>query len=195
MSEQQNPDANADEEQRGGEHGGVSSADEAPDEERGVGDENNASGEDDAERPLVRVRYGLGKELLLFDDAISVVSREEAAELRFSLASIRRLILAPGDPTPSKLVLMFDLEDGETVIAAEGMTNVRDFRKLLERLQDIRPEIELDPPDMDTQLAQALEIRRRSNLGCYGVALGACVLLWLIYLTVALIGSHGRLLP
>ncbi|HLY30549.1 MAG TPA: hypothetical protein VKQ36_05950, partial [Ktedonobacterales bacterium] len=159
-----------------------------------AGVENGEDGEDNDDgeaRPLVRVRYGLGKELQLFDDTLVVVSREEAAELRVNLANIHRLILAPGDPTPSKLVLMFDLDDGSTIIAAEGMSNVSDFRKLLERLQDIRPEIELDPPDMDAQLAQALEIRRRSNIGCYGVMLGACLLLWLIYLAVVFIGAHG----
>jgi len=141
-------------------------------------------------KPLARVRFGLGKELLLFDDAFVVVSHEEATELRLTLDNIRRLILAPGDPSPSKLILMFDLDDGSTIIAAEGMTNVRDFRTLLARLTERRPEIELDPDNMDEQLAQALEIRRRSNMGCYGAVAGVILLLWIIYLVVAYIGAH-----
>jgi hypothetical protein len=86
---------------------------------------------------------------------------------------------------------MFDLDDGNTIIAAEGMTNVRDFRKLLARLREIRPEIELDPPDMDEQLMQALDIRKRSLIGCYGFVLGTCLLIWMVYLIVAFIGARG----
>lgn len=155
--------------------------------------QGDTGGEDDGAagpKPLARVRYGLGKELQLFDDAFVVVSHEEATELRLTLDNIRRLILAPGDPSPSKLILMFDLDDGSTIIAAEGMTNVRDFRTLLARLTELRPEIDLDPPTMDEQLAQALEIRRRSNIGCYSVVAGAILLLWVIYLVVAYIGAH-----
>jgi len=43
---------------------------------------------------------------------------------------------------------------------------------------------------MDAQLAQALDIRKRSLFGCYGVVIGVCVLAWVIYLVVAFIGSH-----
>lgn len=142
-------------------------------------------------KPLAQVRYGLGKELLLYEDEIAVVSHEEATELRLTLDNVRRLILAPGDPNPSKLILMFDLDDDSTIIAAEGMSNVRDFRVLLARLHDLRPEIEFDPANMDEQLAQALEIRRRSMIGCYGVVVGAALLLWVIYLVVAYIGAHS----
>lgn len=142
-------------------------------------------------QPLVRVRYGLGKELLLYPDAFVVLHKEERDELRLNLDNIRRLILAPGEYTPSKLVLMFDLDDGNTIIAAEGMTNVRDFRKLLAQLRELRPEIELDPPNMDEQLMQALDIRNRSLIGCYGFVLGACLLVWVVYLVVAFIGAHG----
>ncbi len=145
----------------------------------------------DVEKPLARVRYGLGKELQLYPDFFVVEHLEEHTETRFNLSSIRRMILAPGDPNPSKLVLMFELDDGNVVIAAEGMSNVRDFRKLLPELQYAAPAIELDPPDMDTQLAQALDIRKRSLLGCYGVVVGVCILAWVIYLVVAFIGSHG----
>lgn len=142
-------------------------------------------------QPLARVRYGLGKELVLYPDAFVVVHKEERDELRLNLDNIRRLILAPGEYTPSKLVLMFDLDDGNTIIAAEGMTNVRDFRKLLAQLVEIRPEIELDPPNMDEQLAQALDIRKRSLIGCYGFVFGACLLVWIVYLVVAFIGARG----
>lgn len=142
-------------------------------------------------QPLARVRYGLGKELLLFPDAFVVVHKEERDEIRLNLDTIRRLILVPGEYTPSKLVLMFDLDDGNTIIAAEGMTNVRDFRKLLARLVEIRPEIELDPPNMDEQLMQALDIRKRSLIGCYGFVFGTCLLIWIVYLIVAFIGARG----
>ncbi|MGZ3601151.1 MAG: hypothetical protein ACXWQR_08830 [Ktedonobacterales bacterium] len=142
-------------------------------------------------QPLTRVRYGLGKELLLFPDTFVVVHKEERDELRLNLDNVRRLILVPGEYTPSKLVLMFDLDDGNTIIAAEGMTNVRDFRKLLARLREIRPEIELDPPNMDEQLMQALDIRKRSLIGCYGFVFGTCLLIWIVYLIVAFIGARG----
>ncbi|HEX6818509.1 MAG TPA: hypothetical protein VF120_09060 [Ktedonobacterales bacterium] len=137
---------------------------------------------------LARVRYGLAKELRLYPDSIVVELKEEHEETRYSLDSIKRIVLTPGEYNPSKLVLMFDLDDDTTVIAAEGMTNVRDFRVLLARLREIRPEIELEPPDMDAQLQQAMEIRRRSLLGCYGGFAGVCVALWIIYLVVAWVG-------
>lgn len=146
---------------------------------------------EDAEKPLARVRYGLGKELQLFPDTFVVAHLEEHTETRLNLANIRRMILAPGDPNPSKLVLMFELDDGNVIIAAEGMSNVRDFRKLLPELQRVAPSIELDPPDMDTQLAQALDIRKRSLIGCYGAVIGVCILAWVLYLVIAFIGSHG----
>jgi hypothetical protein len=144
------------------------------------------------EEPLVRVRYGLGRELLLYPDAIVVAYLEAHEETRYPLASIRRLILMPGEYTPSKLVLMFEMDDGTTVIAAEGMTNARGFRQLLARLQEIAPQIELDPENMDEQLSQALDIRRRYSLGCYGVIFGSCLLLWIFYLLVAFIGHASR---
>lgn len=150
---------------------------------------DGAEGETE-EHPLARVRYGLGKELLLFPDSFVLLRREEAEADRVELASVKRLILTPGDPNPSKLILMFDLDDGNTVIAAEGMTNVGEFRALLTKLQEVAPQIELDPPDMDTQLKQALDIRRRSLIGCYGAVLGSCALLWIIYLAVAFFGAH-----
>ena len=156
-------------------------------------DDHEEAGEaEDGEKPLARVRYGLGKEILLYPDAVVVAYLEEHTETRFTLANIRRMILAPGDPNPSKLVLMFELDDGNVVIAAEGMSNVRDFRKLLPELERVAPHIALDPPDMDTQLAQALDIRKRSLVGCYGVVIGVCVLAWALYLIIAFIGSRGH---
>jgi hypothetical protein len=146
---------------------------------------------DDSSHVLARVRYGLGKELRLYRDELDVIYQETGEELHLRLDSLVRLILAPGEQVPSKLVLMFDLNDGNTIIAAEGMSNVRDFRALLARLRELKPELELDPPNMDEQLAQALDIRRRSNLGCYGVIVAACVLLWVVYMVVAFIGAHG----
>lgn len=157
--------------------------------------EDGAGGFDEAQpQPLARVRYGLGKELRLYPDVLVARQNEVDDELRLNLDHIRRLILMPGEHTPSKLVLMFELDDGNTIIVAEGMTNVKDFRKLLGVLAETRPAIELDPPNMDEQLMQALEIRRRSLLGCYGFAFGTCVILWLVYIIVALIG-HGHVTP
>ena len=140
--------------------------------------------------PLARVRYGLGKELRLYPDAFTVLLREEHEELRYSLANIKRLVLTPGEYNPSKLVLMFELDDGNTVIAAEGVSNVRGFRQLLSALVDMRLPIELDPPDMDEQLRQALAIRARYQLGCYGLFLGICAVLVIVYLIVAFVGAH-----
>jgi hypothetical protein len=145
------------------------------------------------EQPLSIVRYGIAKELRLYHDRLVTVAYEEGEETAYYFDSIKRLVLTPGEHIPSKLMLMLDLEDGNTIIAAEGMSNVKDFRKLLARLNEIRPELELDPPDMDEQLRQALEIRRRSNLGCYGFVLAAFLatigIIWLLYLIVALIGN------
>jgi hypothetical protein len=146
---------------------------------------------DEGAQPLSRVRFGLGKELRLYPDEFVVAQLEAGEELRLRLAHLRRLILAPGEQVPSKLVLMFDLDDGNTIIAAEGMSNVRDFRRLLARLVELKPDLELDPPNMDEQLAQALDRQRRSLLGCYTVVAACCIILWLIYMVVAFIGAHG----
>jgi hypothetical protein len=166
------------------------------DQHDGAGERDDMGGASPGEsaepQPLARVRYGLARELRLYPDSIVVELKEEHEETRYNLDSIKRLILSPGEYNPAKLVLMFDLDDGATVIAAEGMTNVRDFRALLAKLREMRPEIELDPPDMDAQLQQALEIRRRSLLGCYGAIAGICVALWIIYLVVAYVGSHAH---
>lgn len=147
--------------------------------------------EPDSEQPLASVRYGMGKELQLFPESLVVLRREEAEADHFDLSTIRRLVLTPGDPTPSKLILMLDLDDSTTVIAAEGMSNVAEFRKLLSKLHEIAPQIETDPPDMDEQLKQALDIRRRGLLGCYGSIGLACVLTWILYLALAYFGAHA----
>ncbi len=164
-----------DDETRGDE---VLEAPELSDDERRAADE----------QPLARVRYGLGKEILLYPDEFVALQNEVNDEIRIRLEHIRRVIMMPGEFTPSKLVLMLELDDGNTLIAAEGMTNVRDFRRLLAALTETHPEIELDPPNMDEQLMQALDIKRRSLFGCYGFVLGSCLLLWIIYLIVAFIG-------
>lgn len=154
-------------------------------EESAPSDDERAAAE---EQPLARVRYGLGKELRLYPDEFVARQNEVDDEIRVRLEHIRRVIMMPGEFTPSKLVLMLELDDGNTLIAAEGMTSVRDFRRLLAVLVEMHPEIELDPPNMDEQLMQALDIKRRSLLGCYGFVLGSCVLLWIVYLVVAFIG-------
>ena len=140
--------------------------------------------------PISVVRFGMGKEIRLYHDELVVTGREEDQETRLQLDAIERLILMPGDPNPSKLVLMADLDDGTTVILAEGMTNARDFRAMLPHLLELRPEIELDPPDMSEQLRQALNTRRAWTLTCYGAIALVCILLYVLYLIVAYIGAH-----
>jgi hypothetical protein len=117
--------------------------------------------------PLAVVRYGLAKEIRLYPDALTFVEKEEGEVNRFNFATIRRISLQPGEKIPSKLVLLVELEDGTAVIAAEGMTNVRDFGRMLPLLHQYAPDVELDPPDMDEQLVQAVVNRRQTNLGCF----------------------------
>ncbi|MBX5451263.1 hypothetical protein [Thermogemmatispora sp.] len=140
--------------------------------------------------PVSVVRFGLGKEIQLYPEELVVVKREEGEETRVPLAQIQRLILMPGDPNPARLILLADLDENETVMLAEGMSNVRDFRAMLPRLRELAPHIQLDPPDMEEQLRQALNTRRAWTLTCYGAILLVCILLYLIYLLVAYIGSH-----
>lgn len=140
--------------------------------------------------PISVVRFGMGKEIRLYRDELVVTGKEEGQETRLQLEAIERLILMPGDPNPSKLILMADLDDGTTVILAEGMSNARDFRAMLPHLLELRPEIQLDPPDMSEQLRQALNTRRAWALTCYGTIALICIALYILYLVVAYIGAH-----
>jgi hypothetical protein len=149
------------------------------------------SEEQDVSRaPVKVVRFGIGKELRLYADELAVTGVEEGQEIRLRLESIGRLILVPGDPNPSKLVLMADLDDDTTVILAEGMSNARDFRAMLPRIREFCPDMQFDPPDMEEQLRQALNTRRAWSLTCYGTILLICIMLFVIYLVVAFIGAH-----
>jgi hypothetical protein len=149
------------------------------------------SEEQDVSRaPVKVVRFGIGKELRLYADELAVTGVEEGQEIRLRLESISRLILVPGDPNPSKLVLMADLDDDTTVIVAEGMSNARDFRAMLPRIREFCPDMQFDPPDMEEQLRQALNTRRAWTLTCYGTILLICIMLFVIYLVVAFIGAH-----
>jgi hypothetical protein len=136
------------------------------------------------------VRFGIGKEIRLYLDELVVTGQEDDQETRVQLSSIRRLILMPGDPNPAKLVLMADLDDDTTIILVEGMTNARDFRTMLPHLIELCPDIQLDPPDMSEQLRQALNTRRAWTITCYGTFILTCILLYVLYLVVAYIGSH-----
>lgn len=140
--------------------------------------------------PLSVVRFGMGKELRLYKDELVVTGQEVEQEIRLSLYEIKRLTLMPGDPNPSKLILMADLDDETTIILAEGMSNAKDFRTMLPILQELAPELELDPPDMSEQLHQALNNRRAWSLTCYGSILLICLALFILYLVVAYIGAH-----
>ena len=142
--------------------------------------------------PVSIVRYGMGKEIQLYPEELVVTSREEGKEVRLPLETIERLTLTPGDPNPSKLVLLADLTDGSSMVLVEGMTNARDFREMLPHLTELYPTIQLDPPDMAEQLRQALNTRRAWNLTCYGTIILLCLFLYGLYLLVTLIGWHHR---
>src|ERR1700730_10175284 len=152
------------------------------------------SEEQDVNRvPVQVVRFGTGKEIRLYAGELVVTGVEEGQVIRLRLESISRLILVPGDPTPSKLVLMADLDDDTTVILAEGMSNARDFRAMLPRMREFCPDMQFAPPDMEEQLRQALNTRRAWSLTCYGTILLICIMLFVIYLVVAFIGAHHGL--
>ncbi len=139
--------------------------------------------------PVSVVRFGLGKEIQLYHDEFVVTALEEGREIRIPLHDIKRLTLTPGEPNPSRLILMGDLQDDTTVVLAEGMTNARAFREMLPRLQELHPDIQLDPPDMAEQLRQALNNRRAWTLTCYGAIILVCLLLYGLYMLVAYLGS------
>lgn len=140
--------------------------------------------------PISTVRFGMGKEIQLYTNELVVTGKEESQETRVELKAIQRLTLVPGDPNPSKLILMADLDDDTTIILAEGMSNARDFRAMLPHLIELCPDLQLDPPDMGEQLRQALNNRRAWSLTCYGAVFLICVLLFLLYLVVAYFGAH-----
>jgi hypothetical protein len=142
------------------------------------------------DEPVSKVRFGIGKELQLYKDEFVVTNPEEGKEIRLSLHEMKRLTLMPGDPNPSKLVLLADLDDDSTIILAEGMSNAKAFRAMLPHLQELHPDLELDPPDMSEQLRQALNTRRAWTLTCYGSILLVCAFLYILYLVVAFIGSR-----
>ena len=148
--------------------------------------ENNAA----EKHPISMVRFGMGKEIRLYTDELVVTGQEENQEIRVELEAIKRLTLVPGDPNPSKLVLMADLDDDTTIILAEGMSNARDFRAMLPHLIELSPDLQLDPPDMGEQLRQALNTRRAWTLTCYGTIVLVCISLYILYLVVAFIGAH-----
>ena len=140
--------------------------------------------------PVSVVRFGIGKELQLFAGELVVRGVEDGQVISLRLESIKRLILTPGDPNPSKLILMADLDDDTTIILAEGMSNARDFRAMLPHIREFCPDMQFDPPDMEEQLRQALNTRRAWTLTCYGTFLLVCVVLFGLYLVVAYIGAH-----
>jgi hypothetical protein len=144
------------------------------------------------EQPISVVRFGIGKEIQLYRHELVVTSPDEGRTQSVPLAEIKRLILMPGDPVPSKLLLLADLADESTVVLAEGMTNARDFRAMLPHLQRLCPDIQLDPPDMAEQLWQALNNRRAWSLTCYGAIALLCIGLYLLYLIVAYLVTLHR---
>jgi hypothetical protein len=140
--------------------------------------------------PINSVRFGLGKEIQLYKDELVVTEPEEGQTMSLPLHEIKRLTLTPGDPNPSKLILMADLDDNSTVIVAEGMTNARGFRAMIPQLLELHPNLELDPPDMADQLWQAINNQRAWKLTCYGAILLICGSLYLLYLIVTYFGGQ-----
>jgi hypothetical protein len=140
-------------------------------------------------QPISIVRFGMGKEIQLYYDELVTTGQEENQEIRIQLDAIKRLTLMPGDPNPSKLILMADLDDDTTIILAEGMTNAQAFRAMLPRLIELCPNLQLDPSDMGEQLRQALNTKRAWTLTCYGAFSLIFLLLYGLYLLVAYIGS------
>jgi hypothetical protein len=140
--------------------------------------------------PISTVRFGMGKELHLYKDELVITGQEEERELHIDLVAIQRLTLMPGEPNPSKLILLADLDDETDVILAEGMTNARDFRAMLPHLIELCPDLQLDPPDMAEQLRQALNNKRAYSLTCYGTVLLLLIFLYVLYLVVVFIGAH-----
>jgi hypothetical protein len=141
------------------------------------------------EEPISVVRFGIGKEIQLYQNTLVITGREEGYVQLLPLNEIKRLILTPGEPTPSKLILMADLTDDNTVVLAEGMTNARGFREMLPHLEKLLPNLQLDPPDMAEQLRQALNNRRAWTLTCYGTIALLCIGLYVLYLIVAFLSK------
>jgi len=137
------------------------------------------------EEPISIVRFGIGKEIRLYRHTLVITGQEDGYMQQIALSEIKRLILTPGEPTPSKLILRADLTDDENVVLANGMTNARDFREMLPRLEELLPDLQLDPPDMAEQLRQALNNRRAWSLTCYGAIVLLCIGLYALYLIVA----------
>lgn len=140
--------------------------------------------------PISTVRFGIGKQLALYLDELVVTGREEGKEIRLPLASMKRLTLMPGDPTPSKLILIADLDDDSSILLAEGMNNAKDFRAMLPHLVELASNLQLDPPDMSDQLWQALNNRRAWNITCLVAVILVIVVVFALYLIVAFIGAH-----
>ncbi len=140
--------------------------------------------------PISKVRFGMGKEIQLYLDELVVTGQEEDQETRIQLSAIKRLTLVPGDPHPSKLLLLADLEDETTIILAEGMSNAKDFRAMLPHIIELSPDLQLDPPDMAEQLRQALNNRRAWALTCYGTIILLCISLYVLYLVITFLGTR-----
>ena len=140
-------------------------------------------------QPVYAVRFGIGKEIQLYEDELVVVMPDEGRSQQVPLSEIKRLTLMPGEPTPSKLILMADLADDTTIVLAEGMTNAQGFRQMLPYLEQYIPGLQLDPPDMADQLHQAINNRRAWSLTCYGSIALLCIGLYVLYLIVAYLGT------
>ncbi len=131
---------------------------------------------------LCVVRYGLAKEIILYPSSIEFLAREEGNSDNFELSAIQKISLTPGEHLPSKLLLLLQFTDDTTIIAAEGMTNVRDFIQMVSRIRVIAPHILFDPENMEEQLQQALYNKRVANMGCYGAFFAVAAVILLLFI-------------
>src|SRR5690348_3516908 len=53
-------------------------------------------------QPIYALRFGIGKEIQLYEDELVVIMPDEGRTQQVSLSEIKRIILMPGEPTPSK---------------------------------------------------------------------------------------------
>ena len=128
------------------------------------------------------VRFGIGKELQLYTDELVVTQQGEGKELIVPLNEIKRLILIPGNPNPSKLVLMADMDDDTTIILAEGMTNARAFREMLPYWRETQYRIATRSTRYGRTTAPGIEHTSHMVLTCYRAILLIFLFLLGLYL-------------
>ncbi len=142
------------------------------------------------QEPISVVRFGLGKELQLFEDALVITSQEEGKAKQYFLDEIQKLSLTPGEHIRSKLVLSAVLTDGSRDVLTDGLSNVRDFREMIPKIRELQPDIQFEPTNIEEQLWQALNNKRAWSITCYGAIALLCVSLYALYQVISLLQHH-----